>query len=120
LQTTPALPPLRMKYLLNDDQHHGSRFAAVRELGTKAQPDGDTSLWSVTAGEFDGGTRARGNLATDVAVIGAGVAGLSSALHLREQGVETLVLEAGRPGSAATGASGGILAPEFVRDGIAK
>lgn len=41
-------------------------------------------------------------------------------MHLREQGVETLVLEAGRPGSAATGASGGILAPEFVRDGIAK
>jgi glycine/D-amino acid oxidase-like deaminating enzyme len=53
-------------------------------------------------------------------VIGGGVAGLSTALHLRQSGMETMVLEAAQPGSGASGVSGGILAPEFARGGIAK
>lgn len=78
------------------------------------------SLWSATVPQPGQGSPARGRLVTDVAVVGAGVAGLSTALHLRELGVETIVLEAAQPGSGATGASGGIVAPEFARGGIAK
>jgi glycine/D-amino acid oxidase-like deaminating enzyme len=77
-------------------------------------------LWSATAPPFINGSTADGELETDVAVVGGGVAGLSAALHLATLGVETLVLEAEGPGSGATGVSGGILAPDFTRDGIAK
>ena len=81
---------------------------------------GGSSLWSVTAPAFTSGSTAHGHLSTDVAVIGAGVAGLSTALHLRQRGIDTLVLEASQPGSGASGVSAGILAPEFTRGGIAK
>ncbi len=77
------------------------------------------SLWSATAATYAGRTAA-GELETDVAVVGGGIAGLSTALHLNELGIEAVVLEARYPGGAATGASGGILAPEFARDGIEK
>jgi glycine/D-amino acid oxidase-like deaminating enzyme len=81
---------------------------------------GGRSLWSAAAPGSPVGFTARGHLSTDVAVIGGGVAGLSTALHLRQCGIETLVLEAAQPGSGASGVSGGILAPEFARGGIAK
>lgn len=100
----------------------GRRLVASQvaaEVDTEAAPV-EVSLWSVTAPEFTGGSTARGKLATDVVVVGAGIAGLSTALHLRQLGIEAVVLEADRPGSGATGASGGILAPEFARGGIAK
>lgn len=42
-----------------------------------------------------------------MAIIGAGITGLATAIGLGEQGVATVVLEAGEPGSAASGASGG-------------
>ncbi|HKR35305.1 MAG TPA: FAD-dependent oxidoreductase [Steroidobacteraceae bacterium] len=83
-------------------------------------PAGGRSLWSATARGFTSGSTAHGHLITDVAVIGGGVAGLSTALHLRQSGIETIVLEASQPGSGASGVSAGILAPEFSRGGIAK
>jgi len=51
----------------------------------------------------------------DVAIVGAGVAGLSTALHLAEAGVSVAVLEANLVGSGATGKSGGLLAPDMIR-----
>jgi glycine/D-amino acid oxidase-like deaminating enzyme len=92
-----------------------------RRQAPEAPPLGNGySLWSATAPPSTNGSTAEGNLETDVAVVGGGVAGLSVALHLATLGVETLVLEAESPGSGATGVSGGILAPDFSRDGIAK
>jgi glycine/D-amino acid oxidase-like deaminating enzyme len=113
---------MRTEYPLNDDAFQSRRPGTVRERldAGSGQDAGAVSLWGVTAPKFSGGTELRGDVTTDVAIIGAGVAGLSTALHLRELGVEAVVLEADQPGSAATGASGGILAPEFARDGIAK
>lgn len=107
---------------MNDDQRQRKQSPEVNHLSDKGRPSPGSaaSLWDATAPKFTGGTHARENFNTDVAVIGAGVAGLSTALHLQEHGIDTLILEAESPGSAATGASGGILAPEFVRDGIAK
>lgn len=43
-----------------------------------------------------------GNITVDAAVIGAGIAGILTACFLREQGVETVVLEAKRIGSGQT------------------
>lgn len=51
----------------------------------------------------------------DVVVIGAGLLGTSTALHLSEQGVETILLDKDRVGSAASGRNGGQLTPGLAR-----
>lgn len=43
----------------------------------------------------------------DVAIIGAGITGLSAAFHLCEQGLQVAVLDAGYPGWGASGRNGG-------------
>ncbi len=51
---------------------------------------------------------------TDVAIVGAGILGLSIALHLAEQGTRVIVLEAHEPGFGASGRSSGFIVPSFV------
>jgi glycine/D-amino acid oxidase-like deaminating enzyme len=51
-----------------------------------------------------------------VAIIGGGFAGLSTALHLAEQGVDAMVLEAREPGWGASGNNGGQLNPGLKFD----
>lgn len=56
-----------------------------------------------------------GEQRVEVAVIGAGFAGLSTALHLAESGCSVAIIEAGEVGSGNTGKSGGLVAPDLVR-----
>ena len=51
------------------------------------------------------------DLSTDVLVIGAGLAGSSLALHLSEQGIDTVLLEARQPGWGASGRNAGHVLP---------
>src|SRR6266849_8255889 len=51
-----------------------------------------------------------------VAVIGGGFAGLSTALHLAERGIDVIVLEAQEPGWGASGNNGGQLNPGLKLD----
>jgi glycine/D-amino acid oxidase-like deaminating enzyme len=51
-----------------------------------------------------------------VAIIGGGLAGLSTALHLAERGSGTIVLEAREPGWGASGNNGGQLNPGLKLD----
>jgi len=51
-----------------------------------------------------------------VAIIGGGFAGLSTALHLAERGIEPIVLEANEPGWGASGNNGGQLNPGLKLD----
>src|SRR5437899_4100006 len=51
-----------------------------------------------------------------VAIIGGGFTGLSTALHLAEQGVSAIVLEAQQPGGAASGNNGGQVNPALKHD----
>jgi glycine/D-amino acid oxidase-like deaminating enzyme len=52
----------------------------------------------------------------DVAIIGGGLTGLSTALHLAEQGVKAVVLEAHEPGWGASGRNGGHVNPGLKHD----
>lgn len=52
-----------------------------------------------------------GDRRADVAVVGAGFTGLSTALHLAEQGIDVVVLEAHEPGWGASGRNGGQVNP---------
>src|SRR5882757_4232682 len=51
-----------------------------------------------------------------VAIIGGGFTGLSTALHLAEQGVSATVLEAQEPGWGASGNNGGQINPGLKHD----
>ncbi|HBJ28101.1 FAD-binding oxidoreductase, partial [Cobetia sp.] len=48
-----------------------------------------------------------GDVSCDVCVVGAGFTGISAALHLAEQGLKVMVLEAARVGYGASGRNGG-------------
>lgn len=52
----------------------------------------------------------------EICVVGAGYAGLSSALHLAERGYDVLVLEASRVGAGASGRNGGQVLPGFAAE----
>jgi glycine oxidase len=48
----------------------------------------------------------------DAAIVGGGVIGLACAWRARQRGLDVCVLERGRPGSGATSAAAGVLAPD--------
>jgi glycine oxidase len=53
----------------------------------------------------------------EVVVVGGGLAGAAVALSLAERGAAVNVIDVERPGSAATGASAGMLAPQYESAG---
>jgi glycine/D-amino acid oxidase-like deaminating enzyme/nitrite reductase/ring-hydroxylating ferredoxin subunit len=67
------------------------------------------SVWTVGSGGSVGYPPLAGRLKVDVAVIGAGITGLTTALLLREAGLRVALLEAGRIGRGNTGGSTGNL-----------
>jgi len=72
-------------------------------------------LWYATAAPGPALAPLRGRAEADVLVIGGGIAGASTALHLAERGVDVVMVEAGQPGAGATGQSGGLVAPDYIR-----
>jgi glycine/D-amino acid oxidase-like deaminating enzyme len=58
----------------------------------------------------------QGDARADVAVVGGGITGLSTALHLAERGVKVVVLEAEEPGWGASGRNGGQVNPGLKLD----
>jgi glycine/D-amino acid oxidase-like deaminating enzyme len=57
-----------------------------------------------------------GDVRTDVAVVGGGITGLSTALHLAEGGAAVVLLEAEEPGWGASGRNGGQVNPGLKHD----
>ena len=70
----------------------------------------DTAEPAVATPPLDGGSRA------DVAVVGGGFTGLSTALHLAEKGAKVVLLEAEEPGWGASGRNGGQVNPGLKHD----
>ncbi|TIS35882.1 FAD-binding oxidoreductase [Mesorhizobium sp.] len=66
-------------------------------------------LWERTAPPPPATKNLRGNLVADVAIIGAGYTGLSTALHLAERGLDAVVIEAAEIGFGAAGRSTGLV-----------
>lgn len=74
------------------------------------------SLWAATAQPAASTPRLPESTQTDVAIIGGGFTGLSTALHLAEAGVRTCVLERAEPGWGASGRNGGQVNPTLKYD----
>jgi len=70
----------------------------------------DTARKAVATPPLDGDRRA------SIAIIGSGFTGLSTALHLAEQGADVVVLEAHEPGWGASGRNGGQVNPGLKHD----
>jgi glycine/D-amino acid oxidase-like deaminating enzyme len=71
------------------------------------------SLWSATAKVAPETAVLSGDMETDVVIVGAGFTGLSAALHITEQGLSVVVLEANEIGWGASGRNGGQVNPAF-------
>jgi glycine/D-amino acid oxidase-like deaminating enzyme len=74
------------------------------------------SLWEATARPGPDTLPLRGTGRADVAVVGGGIAGLSTALHLAEAGVQVTLLESMRLGHGASSRNGGQVIPALKRD----
>src|ERR1041384_3301409 len=74
------------------------------------------SLWSATAPPAPPTPALTEPTQADVCVIGGGYAGLSTALHLAERSVKTIVLEAEEPGYGGSGRNGGPVIPGLKYD----
>ncbi|WP_338477610.1 FAD-binding oxidoreductase [Pseudomonas trivialis] len=74
------------------------------------------SLWSATAPSAVPTPGLSESVKVDVAIVGAGYTGLSTALHLAERGVSVCVLEASEPGWGASGRNGGQVNPTLKYD----
>jgi glycine/D-amino acid oxidase-like deaminating enzyme len=74
------------------------------------------SLWAATAPPPVPTPRLDTDVYADVCVIGAGYAGLSTALHLAEQGTSVVVLEAREAGWGESGRNGGQVIPGLKHD----
>src|SRR4051794_24794924 len=73
------------------------------------------SLWAAVTPPGPVLPEVQGPVTADVVVIGAGFTGLSTALHLREAGVDVAVVEAAEPGWGASGRNNGQVIPTLTR-----
>ncbi|NQW09869.1 MAG: FAD-binding oxidoreductase [Alphaproteobacteria bacterium] len=73
-----------------------------------------SSFWHATAPEGPRTGPLAGEERCDVAVVGGGYLGFSTALHLAEAGVDVAVLEADEPGFGASGRNTGFVVPNLI------
>jgi gamma-glutamylputrescine oxidase len=71
------------------------------------------SYYAATVNPSQRRPKLAGDLAVDVCVVGGGIAGCSTALHLAERGYRVALLESERIGWGASGRSGGQAIPGF-------
>ncbi|MDU6242327.1 MAG: FAD-dependent oxidoreductase, partial [Bradyrhizobium sp.] len=73
------------------------------------------SLWAAQTAPGPNLPVLHGNQQADVVIIGGGFTGLSTALHLRETGVDVAIVEAMEPGWGASGRNNGQVIPTLSR-----
>ena len=75
-----------------------------------------TSYYADSANNSPDRPALQDSVSAEVAVIGAGFSGISSALHLAEKGFKVVVLESARVGFGASGRNGGQMVNSYSRD----
>ncbi len=85
-------------------------------MSTRTATEHVASYYAATANPSPERPALKGDIECDVCVVGAGFTGISSALHLAEQGQEVIVLEAARVGFGASGRNGGQIVNSYRRD----
>jgi glycine/D-amino acid oxidase-like deaminating enzyme len=75
-----------------------------------------SSLWAATASAAPETPALTGARKADVAIIGAGFTGLTTALRLAENGASVIVIDAEAPGFGASGRNGGQVIPGLKLD----
>ena len=88
-----------------------NEVSAVEPFSSETSVSPSSSLWAATAPAGPVLDRLVGRRTTDVAVVGAGYTGLSTALHLASAGIETVVIDRHEPGWGASGRNGGQVLP---------
>jgi glycine/D-amino acid oxidase-like deaminating enzyme len=73
------------------------------------------SLWAAVTPPGPELPRLEGAAEADVVIIGAGFTGLSTALHLREAGIDVAIVEAAEPGFGGSGRNNGQVIPTLTR-----
>ncbi|MBJ7554417.1 NAD(P)/FAD-dependent oxidoreductase [Marinomonas spartinae] len=75
-----------------------------------------TSYYAASAHDKSMRSELIGEQSCDVCIVGAGFTGISTALHLAEQGLKVIVVEGSRIGFGASGRNGGQLVNSYSRD----
>ncbi|MFY0610326.1 MAG: FAD-binding oxidoreductase [Hyphomicrobiaceae bacterium] len=78
-------------------------------------PELPNSVWAAVSAPGPQLTLLDGDIDVEAVVIGAGFTGLSTALHLVQDGVDVVVLEAAEPGWGASGRNNGQVIPTLTR-----
>ena len=73
------------------------------------------SLWAAVTPPGAAHARVAGDVTADVAVVGGGFTGLSTALHLARAGIDVALVEAAEPGWGASGRNNGQVIPCLTR-----
>src|SRR5947199_5847934 len=116
LSATLCFPGMNLRSRLTRSIRSRNGRGAAREnsmdSGKIVWPD---SLWHAVTPPGANLPPLVGDARADVVVIGAGYTGLSSALHLREAGVDVAIVEAMEPGWGASGRNNGQVIPTLSR-----
>lgn len=81
----------------------------------RIEPAWPPSLWAAVTPPGEDYSSLAGSATGDVVVIGGGFTGLSTALHLAEDGKRVVLLEAAAPGWGASGRNNGQVIPTLTR-----
>jgi len=91
--------------------------ANIFERLASAPPSTETfrsSLWHATAEPAPETGPVSGEVTAEIAVVGGGYLGTSTALHLAEAGKDVVLLEADEPGFGASGRNTGFVVPNLI------
>ncbi len=92
----------------------------------KIQTSEHISLWDASTSENDFARQIDGNINTDLAIVGGGITGLSTALHTSEKGINCHVIEAKKIGYGGSGRNAGLvnagmwLPPQNIEEKLGK
>jgi glycine/D-amino acid oxidase-like deaminating enzyme len=83
------------------------------ESAPDSTPSGEFGVWELTAPRALETPVLEGPIDADIAIVGAGFTGLSTALHLAERGERPIIVEAAVPGFGASGRNAGWMQPDW-------